>query len=267
MTPFPKAVVFDLDDTLFDHRHASACALRSIHAHHAPHVDVDAFAAEHARVLEVYHAGFLEGRYTLDEARAARMIELFAGFGIDIDTVQALQIGARYRRLHQENRRLVAGAPELLDALRGRAKLGIVTNNAAAEQRAKLEHLGIARHFDAVVISEEAGCIKPDTQIFRIALERLDCAPHEAVMVGDNWRVDVQGALRAGMPALWFNRGEETHTAPGVWAATASFTPLPGTLELIGMLHRQAAAAMAGATATTTTTENGTRDDLQTLAS
>jgi len=225
MTSLPKAVLFDLDDTLFDHQHASACALGELRDRYAAHIAFEAFAAEHARVLEKYHLRFLNSEFTLDAARAARMAEMFAAFGEAINEAKALEVSLRYRELHQANRRLVAGADELLEALHGQTKLAIVTNNSATEQWDKLRYLGIADRFDAVLISEEIGITKPHRAIFDAALSRLDCAQGDAVMVGDNWDVDVMGAQAAGIAAIWFNRFNQPRRAPAPATEISALAP------------------------------------------
>ncbi len=208
MHTLPPFTLFDLDDTLFDHARASRIALATVHASHANDLDFDEFAAEHARVLEVYHARFLKGEFTLDQARAARMIELFATFEKSIDEGAALDISTVYRREHQANRALVPGARELLDALRHQTRMGIITNNSVVEQIEKLRALDIAHFFEVIVISEDVGVTKPDARIFNIALERLGAAPHDAVMIGDSFTNDVQGAARAGIAPIWLNRNQ-----------------------------------------------------------
>jgi HAD superfamily hydrolase (TIGR01549 family) len=256
----PGAILFDLDDTLFDHQHASSCALLDLHARYAGALAYPAFAREHARVLEKYHARFLDGEFTLDGARAARMVELFASFGEHLDDARALEIALRYRESHQGNRRLVAGARELLDALQGRAKLAVVTNNSVQEQWSKLRHLGIAEHFAAVVISEEVGVTKPAEQIFFVALARLDCRAHEAIMIGDNWEIDIVGARNAGIPAVWFNRFGTPHPAPQTVPAIAALQPMDEVFSAIQQAY---------ATNTTKNQESimGTpNDELATLA-
>lgn len=210
MDRFPAAVLFDLDDTLFDHRHASHAALQAIHAQHAQQADFTAFAQQHAHVLETYHRRFLHGELTLDEARAARMIELFEAFGYALTPEQSLQIGALYRQHHLANRQLVKGAYELLEALHGRTKLAIITNNSVAEQLEKLRHLGIAHFFEAIIISEDVGFTKPDRRIFELALERLGVAASQSVMIGDNRAADIEGAHAAGIATVWLNRNFET---------------------------------------------------------
>lgn len=205
--PQIKAILFDLDDTLFDHAHASGVALKTLHERHAgADIPLEEFSAKHGELLEIYHQRFLSGAYTLDQARAERMMALFASFGELLDDEVAWQIASEYRELHQTNRQLVEGARELLDDLSKEFALAIVTNNSSAEQYAKLAHLGIANHFKAVVISEEVGVMKPDAAIYFAALDRLGCEPHEAVMIGDNLQADVLGAQDAGIAAVWFNR-------------------------------------------------------------
>ena len=203
----PPFILFDLDDTLFDHQRSAHIALQAVHAAHAADLPFGPFAEEHARVLEVYHQRFLSGELTLDEARAARMIEAFATFQRHISHEHSLAIADIYRREHRGNRWLVAGAHELLDALDGNARLGLVTNNSVAEQFDKLRTLNIAHYFDSIVISEDVGVTKPDKRIFDIALERLGATAQQTVMVGDNLRVDIHGALNAGIAAVWLNRG------------------------------------------------------------
>ena len=102
--------------------------------------------------------------------------------------------------------RPVPGALALLAALKGVAAIGIVTNNAASEQRQKIAACRFDRHAGAIVISEEVGVTKPDPRIFRMALGRIGRTAGEAVMVGDAWATDIAGARSAGIRAVWFNR-------------------------------------------------------------
>lgn len=232
-----RAILFDLDDTLFDHAHASQMAMRALHAEHAAHLDFASFSAEHAGLLEHYHQRFLKGEYSLDEARAARMTALFGHFGLPIDADKAWQVSMAYRDLHQSHRQLVAGAGDLLEKLYCEYSLAIVTNNSSAEQRAKLKHLGIAGHFKALAISEEVGATKPDARIYYAALDQLGCEPHEVVMVGDNLHADVQGAHDAGIAAIWFNRFGKTASDPV--EQVNALAPANDVLAAIHRAHQQ----------------------------
>lgn len=208
----PKAILFDLDDTLFDHRRAALHALAAMHAEYGAGIEFTPFARRHHEVLEEFHRRYLDGEITLDEARLARMKFLFSSFGRELDDDTALAAASLYRRQHQAQRALLPGARELLEALHTESRLGIITNNSTVEQHEKLRALGIVQYFDTIIISEDVGVSKPDSRIFEIALERIGAKAGEAVLIGDNWQNDIVGALRAGMAAVWLNRKNENET-------------------------------------------------------
>ena len=99
---------------------------------------------------------------------------------------------------------------EVLEALKGQYKLGLLSNNIVEYVRGPLEHLGLEHFFDVVVISGEENTRKPEPEIFHRALQRIRTKPSEAMMVGDSILEDVAAAKRVGMTAVWVNRsGEE----------------------------------------------------------
>jgi YjjG family noncanonical pyrimidine nucleotidase len=203
----PTAVLFDLDDTLFDHQHGTREALAVLRRRHPclQRWSVGDLAARHSLLLERLHVEVLAGQLTVDEARHHRFSTLFADAGEVLSSDSAASISAEYRDAYVAAWRLVAGALDLLTVLRGRARVGIVTNNIVREQTAKIVSLGIAPLVDAIVISEAVGVHKPDPRIFELTLERLGCAAVQAVMVGDSWATDIEGARSAGLSAVWFN--------------------------------------------------------------
>jgi putative hydrolase of the HAD superfamily len=91
-----------------------------------------------------------------------------------------------------------AGAGADLGRLAGSHRLGVLTNGVPAWQRAKLDASGLAEHFDAVVVSYEAGAHKPAAAPYRLAEERLPADAY--AMVGDS-DDDVEGAAAAGWSA------------------------------------------------------------------
>lgn len=203
--PLPRAVLFDLDDTLFDHRGASRAALAEVHRRHASHTDFEAFERHHMHYLEEMHIEVLAGRLGLDEARRERFRRVFQALGVELSDEEVGAVALAYRAGYVTARRPVTGALELLQALTGRVRIGIVSNNLLDEQRDKLEFCGFARFVDELIVSDEFGISKPDPAIFQIALERLDVAASDAVMIGDSWAADIIGAARAGIRAVWYN--------------------------------------------------------------
>lgn len=202
-----RAVLFDLDDTLFDHRLCARQALAALHAaHDCFHTcPFPAFERMHASFLEELHRRVMTGELPLDEARQMRFKRLFEAVGVNPETELVARAAAAYRDGYRELRKPIAGAVDLLALVKTRATVGIVSNNLREEQADKLRHCGLDAYVDALIVSEEAGVSKPDPEIFRIALRALDCGASEVVMVGDSWSADVVGARAAGIAPIWFN--------------------------------------------------------------
>lgn len=201
------AFLFDLDDTLFDHRYSTRIALAVLREHLPPLAALgdDDLEAQHALVLEEMHRRVLAGEMDVDTARKARFRRLVDMQGGAVESRSIEDASRAYRAAYQAARRAVAGAIDLLQVLRNHGRIAVVSNNVTNEQVEKAAVCGIDRHVDALVISEEVGVAKPDPVIFQVALERLGARPERAVMVGDSWDADVAGAHAAGIPAIWFN--------------------------------------------------------------
>ncbi len=106
--------------------------------------------------------------------------------------------------------RLVEGAGELLSALKRQGyRIGLISNTGRTPGRTMrkvLEGYGITGCFDAMTFSDEAGYIKPNPQIFEIALRSLGAEPEKTVHVGDNPLLDVYGARACGIGAILFTK-------------------------------------------------------------
>jgi HAD superfamily hydrolase (TIGR01549 family) len=231
-----RAVLFDLDDTLFDHSHAARQALVAVRESHPALAAVDAAALEqrHAEILDALHLRVLAGEIGLDEARLERFRRLIEGAGLTADDAMVQHAAASYRTRYMESWQEVRGATLLLRALRTRARVGVVSNNLTREQQDKLQFCGFVPHLDAIVISEEAGVSKPDPAIFAIALRRVGVAADEAVMIGDAWRADVSGARAAGLRAIWFNRLGKPRPEP--WPDVDEITTLDPAADVLSVI-------------------------------
>ena len=93
-----------------------------------------------------------------------------------------------------------------LERLAGSHAMALVTNGAACLQREKLAASGLTDRFEVVIVSADVGVAKPDSTIFEHALSELGVRRDRAVMVGDSIAKDVDGALAAGLDAVWVNR-------------------------------------------------------------
>lgn len=98
------------------------------------------------------------------------------------------------------------GAVSLLDSIKDKAKMGIITNGFTALQQIRLERTGLRDYFDVLVISEQVGVAKPDAKIFDYAFNKMGNPPRERVMmVGDTAESDILGGMNAGLATCWLN--------------------------------------------------------------
>ena len=102
--------------------------------------------------------------------------------------------------------KLYEPVPDVLSALHGKYKLGIIANQSLGTQE-RIDNWGIGKYFDVVMASAEAGCAKPDPKIFIAALDKAGCETSEAVMIGDRLDNDIIPAKRLGMKTVWVRQG------------------------------------------------------------
>ena len=230
-----RTVLFDLDDTLFDHRHSNVYALTRLQELHHCFQSVDPATLER-RYVELLHDLFprvLSGEITIQESRRIRFHRLLEEYGGDEAAREATSVAAEYIQHYRDRWRPVPGALELLDALRPHVRIGIVTNGVVPEQSDKIRICDFGPRLDAVVISGEAGLSKPDPAIFHLALARLDSSAGEAVMVGNSWEDDIVGARDANLSAVWMNRYSETCPDPDLAHEIGALEPVEEVAALI----------------------------------
>ncbi len=228
MPPVPiTTVLFDLDDTLFDHAATARAALAATAAGrpalHA--VPPEELYQRYSQLLEEMHPRVLRGELPYLVAREQRFTRLLAPYERGLSAAERQQVAAQHYHHYQQLRQPVAGARALLQRLRAAYKIGIVTNNRTAEQQEKLRFLGMDTLVDALITSEAVGVLKPDPAIYQVALQRLRASPAQTVMVGDNWSADVLGALAVGIRPVWLNRCGTAPLLPHV-AELTSLEPL-----------------------------------------
>jgi len=121
--------------------------------------------------------------------------------------------GLKMAPWNNEDEYVYPEAEEVLRELSERYHIGIIANqNLGSEER--LEKLGLLRYIDLVIASAEEGVAKPDLRIFQIALDRANCKPEEAVMVGDRIDNDILPANKIGMKTVWIKQGFGSYAEP-----------------------------------------------------
>lgn len=211
--PLPRAILFDLDDTIVDTGDVVAAWLGVIESFSSSLEGLDA-AMVAARVRATADAFWADperhrvGRQQLAASRrlivAATFHELAMEGGPALSVRTSDAIADRLTRYREEQTRLFPGARETLDALSSSGvRLGLVTNGASEPQRAKIERFDLARHFQHVQIEGEIGFGKPEERAYRHAMVALGVEPAHAWMVGDNLEWEVAAPQRLGIFAVW----------------------------------------------------------------
>jgi FMN phosphatase YigB (HAD superfamily) len=225
------AVLFDLFDTLvlFDSNRLPLVEINGKPVRTTARLLHQRLAEDAPGVtLEACYGALTESWRAAERLRAADFREVtaperFRDFlrrvGLDPDTAPPALI----TDLIDTHRRELGRAAEfpahhgpLLRALGERALLAVVSNfDYTPTALDILERAGVADLFQAVVVSDEVGWRKPHPEIFSRALGHLGVEPARALFVGDRADIDVVGAQRMGMPAVWINR-EAQPLPPGI---------------------------------------------------
>ncbi len=209
-----RALLCDLDDTLFDHAGATRDALAVVQATDAALAGwtLDEFDRRHRVVLEHLHTRVLADEYSVDDARVVRFQRLLADAGeLAPDPDRLERLSWAYRHAYEAAWRLVPGAASMLSAARAVGWTPVVvTNNASQEQWLKVERCGLAPLIADMITSEAFGAAKPDPRIMTHAVDCVRGAREHAVVLGDSLSTDVAGARAAGVAVVWFNRWQAT---------------------------------------------------------
>lgn len=205
-----KAVLFDLDNTLYNYDKCHKIAM-------------DAFYKEFKKESDIERDDF---EYLFSESRAEIKRELI---GTAASHSRVLYFQRLTEKVHKtvtperifslyntywdtliENATLFDGVIDFFKDLKAKGiKVIIITNLTALIQIKKIIHLGISDYVDFLVTSEEAGYDKPHPAPYLLALHKANLLPEEVIMVGDNMGSDVDGAEALGIDTVLYNFGSD----------------------------------------------------------
>ena len=199
-----KAVIFDLDNTLYNFDAANEFGIRALAAYTEP-----VFGWDYPRMKDLYE----ESREKLTERmgdvgsahnRLLRFQNLLEEKKLPLHP-HALEMAKAYWRGVVDNMAPSPGAREIMEELRRMGiRIGLGTDMTAYMQYEKLIRLGLMEYMDFIVSSEEAGTDKPGNAFFMLCARKAGCLPGECLFIGDNIVRDYGGAAAAGMQARWF---------------------------------------------------------------
>lgn len=236
-----STVIFDLDDTLLWDKKSIATAFSLTCEKAASRIDIDVQQLEeavrqNARDLYSTYPTFdytqmiginpFEGLWgTFDDPtpqfqelkkivpsyRKAAWTGGLAKLGINDEALGA-ELGEYFVEVRKQSPFVYEETFEVLDTLKGKYQLILLTNGAPSLQNTKLQITPeIVPYFDHIIISGDFGEGKPAASIFKHVLDIAKVTADEAIMVGDNLMTDILGSSRVQMRSAWINREDKQH--------------------------------------------------------
>jgi len=202
-------VFFDLDHTLWDFEKNSALAFETIFKMQDLDINMPDFLHFYVPINRAYWEKYRKDEITQKELRFGRLKDTFdlINYTVSDDLVELLSV--EYIHYLPKYNHLFEGAIEILDYLKTKYNLHIITNGFAEIQGNKMNNSYISHYFKTITNSEMAGVKKPNSLIFDYALDLAQAKKENSIMIGDCIEADVQGALDAGLDAILFTESSE----------------------------------------------------------
>jgi len=198
-------IFFDLDHTLWDFETNSKLAFEKLLKKHQIPVEIDAYITVYEPINHQYWQDYARGLKTKNEVKYKRLTDTFKALGIDVKDALIKILADEYLDFLKKENTLMEGAVEILDYLRNKYRLHILTNGFTEVQTEKMQNSGIAHYFEHLITSEETGKLKPHPEVFKHALQIAGSFAHKSYMIGDNFQSDVLGARNVGMHAIHYD--------------------------------------------------------------
>jgi putative hydrolase of the HAD superfamily len=216
MPRLPRAILFDLDDTIISAYGRPDLAWAAVIAEFQTEVGPLAATSVLSAVQESAGRFWADAerhrawRQKLREARREIVTEAFAALAREGGAIPALStqhaLADRFTDYRDEQMHIFPDAHDTIDALREQGvRLALITNGDGIGQRAKIERFDLAQRFHHIQIEGEHGFGKPEPRAYLHALERLGVGARDSWMVGDNLEWEVAAPQRLGIHAIWFD--------------------------------------------------------------
>ena len=202
-------IFFDLDHTLWDFEKNSSLTFERIFEEMNIQTALDPFLSAYEGINHNFWKLYRENKITQIELRHQRLIETFKAIDYDFDLKKISTLSELYIRYLSTFTNLFDGAFKLLEELKKKYKLHIITNGFDKVQHYKIKNSGLSPYFDKIITAEKVGYKKPNPIIFKYALDLTASQFSESIMIGDSLEADILGAINSGMGAIHFNSHNE----------------------------------------------------------
>ena len=207
-------IFFDLDNTLWDFDRNSAEVLEELfHKYNLAELGVpsfEIFIEKYKNRNEMMWEQYRLGKIDKATLRDKRFPLTFWDIGLDSD-LAPLEMSEEYIKISPTKNYLFPHAHEVLQKLKVKYTLHIITNGFEEAQHIKLNSADLTKYFSNIIISERTGYRKPDVKIFQYASESVKATTEECLMIGDGLIVDILGAKDAGWDTIYFNPAKIPH--------------------------------------------------------
>ena len=201
-----KAIMFDVDDTLYDQVVPFKKAVEKNFLNN--NVDVEKLYQMSRKLSDEVFELTESGEMSLEEMHIYRIQEACKHFGMLISIEDAINFQNDYQN-NQKEIELLSDIQDSFDfLLDNNITMGIITNGPKEHQKNKIKQLGLERWIprENIFISSEVGIAKPDIRIFELVQKKLNLVPNTTYYVGDSFDNDILGASNAGWNTVWSNR-------------------------------------------------------------
>ena len=202
-------VFFDLDHTLWDFEKNSDLAFKKVFDKQNITIDLNSFLTVYKPLNLQYWKLYREEKISKDELRYGRLKNSFdaVNYAITDDLIDVIAV--EYIDSLPDFNHLFEYTFEILEYLKDKYQLHIITNGFEEIQIKKMESSNILHYFNSVITSESVGVKKPNPKVFYHALEVANAKKENSIMIGDNIEADVLGAINIGMQAIHCNFEQE----------------------------------------------------------
>jgi len=198
-------VFFDLDHTLWDFEKNSALTFDKILDNHNITIELPDFLEVYIPLNLAFWKLYRENKISKEDLRYQRLKKVFNELKYQVSDETINQLAIDYIEHLSSYNHLFPNTFEVLDYLKPKYKLHIITNGFQEIQEKKMVKSNIRYYFDQIINSEMAGVKKPNPIIFELALQSAKTTSQHSIMIGDNIEADILGAQAVGFHAIHFN--------------------------------------------------------------
>lgn len=210
-------IFLDFDDTLIDTDGNAKICMKEIYEE----FEIRKYYPTFDEFFEVYHANnsrswsdYAKGLVDKQTLLNTRFVKPFEQFP-DVDPEYQKQMSVSFLSKVVLKGAHIEGAKDLLDYLKPKYKLVMLSNGFSELQYKKVESAGFSAYFDEIILSDVVGANKPHPDIFAYALNKVGATAEETIMIGDNVLADIEGAKNSNIDQLWFNpKNKEADFSP-----------------------------------------------------